>query len=81
VALALSVGSRGDAGAQTETLTVPSVGRVTVYAPTRAPDLVVLIISGDGGWNLGVVSMAERLPRRPPLRDCAVLDCPAFAYR
>ena len=36
-------------------------GRVAVYAPTRAPDQVVLFISGDGGWNLGVVPMAERL--------------------
>ena len=61
LALALSGGALGDAGAQTETLTVPAFGRVMVYAPTRAPDQVVLFISGDGGWNLGVVSMAERL--------------------
>ncbi len=61
MALAVSVGAAGDSGAQTETVTLPEFGRVMMYAPTRAPDQVVLFISGDGGWNLGVVSMAERL--------------------
>ena len=61
LALAMNVGPPGDAAAPTETLTVPTFGTVMVYAPTRAPDQVVLFISGDGGWNLGVVSMAERL--------------------
>lgn len=60
LALAIDAGASGYA-APTETLTVPAFGRVMVYAPTRAPDQVVLFISGDGGWNLGVVSMAERL--------------------
>ncbi len=36
-------------------------GTVTVYAPSRPPEAVVLFVSGDGGWNLGVVGMAERL--------------------
>jgi hypothetical protein len=45
----------------TETLTVPTFGRVVLYAPVSEPDQVVLFISGDGGWNLGVVAMAERL--------------------
>lgn len=39
----------------------PGFGDVTVYRPTGPPAQVVLFISGDGGWNLGVVSMAERL--------------------
>ena len=47
--------------AQVETLTAPTFGRISVYAPSGAPDAVVLFISGDGGWNLGVVAMAERL--------------------
>jgi type IV secretory pathway VirJ component len=47
--------------AQTETLTVPNFGQVSIYAPANAPTEVVLFISGDGGWNLGVVAMAERL--------------------
>jgi type IV secretory pathway VirJ component len=49
------------AAAQVETLTAPTFGRISVYAPPGAPDAVVLFISGDGGWNLGVVAMAERL--------------------
>jgi len=45
---------------QTETLNVPTFGQVVVYRPDK-PTEVVLFISGDGGWNKGVVSMAERL--------------------
>ena len=44
-----------------ETLTLPTFGKVALYAPKGAPDQVVLFVSGDGGWNLGVVSMAERV--------------------
>lgn len=58
LAIAINVGAQGDTAGPTETLTVPTFGRVMVYAPTRAPDQVVLFISGDGGWNLGVVSKA-----------------------
>jgi type IV secretory pathway VirJ component len=34
---------------------------VTLYEPQGTPKAVVLFISGDGGWNLGVVPMAEQL--------------------
>src|SRR5512132_1125561 len=40
---------------------VAGFGDVTVYQPAGVPSQVVLFVSGDGGWNLGVVSMAERL--------------------
>ena len=36
-------------------------GTVTVYRGQSPPRHVVLFISGDGGWNLGVVEMAQRL--------------------
>jgi len=49
------------ADTRTETLTAPTFGRVALYAPASAPDQVVLFVSGDGGWNGGVVAMAERL--------------------
>jgi type IV secretory pathway VirJ component len=39
---------------------VPSFGQISVYRPARTPEQVVLFVSGDGGWNLGVVPMAER---------------------
>jgi type IV secretory pathway VirJ component len=49
------------AGQDVDTFRVPTFGQVAVYRPAGAPTQVVLFISGDGGWNLGVVSMAERL--------------------
>jgi type IV secretory pathway VirJ component len=36
-------------------------GTVSVYRGRGEPRNVVLFVSGDGGWNLGVVSMARRL--------------------
>src|SRR4029453_10797200 len=48
-------------GEPVETLQAPGFGAVTVYAPAGPPAEVVLFVSGDGGWKLGVVSMAERL--------------------
>jgi type IV secretory pathway VirJ component len=39
-------------------------GAISVYrSSTQARD-VVLFLSGDGGWNLGVISMAQRLTDR-----------------
>jgi type IV secretory pathway VirJ component len=55
----------GGAQAQTvETMKAPSFGTVTIYSPAKAegpPKSVVLFISGDGGWNRGVVAMAQQL--------------------
>ena len=36
-------------------------GTVTVYIPEGSPKSVAIFLSGDGGWNLGVVSMARAL--------------------
>jgi type IV secretory pathway VirJ component len=36
-------------------------GEVTVYRPRGAVKSVALFVSGDGGWNLGVVDMARHL--------------------
>jgi len=46
-----------------DTMTAPMFGTVTLYSPTTPgpPKSVVLFISGDGGWNLGVVAMAKQL--------------------
>jgi type IV secretory pathway VirJ component len=44
-----------------EIRTIPPFGTVTIFPPEGTPDTVVLFVSGDGGWNLGVVSMAQRL--------------------
>lgn len=47
--------------APAQQMRLPGVGVVTVYVPARPPAQVVLFLSGDGGWNLGVVPMAQRL--------------------
>jgi type IV secretory pathway VirJ component len=62
-ALALVVVLHGPAlaGPPSDVISVPTFGRVALYAPSGSPEQVVLFVSGDGGWNLGVVSMAERL--------------------
>jgi type IV secretory pathway VirJ component len=43
-------------------LRVPVVGQAYIYAPHHptTPN-VILFMSGDGGWNLGVVDMARRM--------------------
>ncbi len=45
----------------TDTLKTPTMGAVTTYRPAGAVQQVVLFVSGDGGWNQGVVDMATRL--------------------
>ncbi len=44
-----------------ETIDYPGLGPVAIYRPAGAPQQVVIFVSGDGGWNLGVVSMAQHL--------------------
>src|SRR5947209_3030966 len=44
-----------------DTFTFGAAGRVTVYSPAGTPASVVFFVSGDGGWNQGVVPMAKRL--------------------
>ena len=36
-------------------------GGVTIYRTSKEPDRFVIFISGDGGWNQGVVDMARQL--------------------
>ncbi len=45
---------------------LPGFGTVSVYRPEPIENArgVVLFVSGDGGWNLGVVDMARRLAPR-----------------
>ena len=48
-------------GVQTETLRFGRFGTGTVYRESLHPSHIVLFVSGDGGWNLGVVDMAHAL--------------------
>lgn len=49
------------AGPPPETFHFQGFGALALYVPSGVPSQVVLFLSGDGGWNLGVVSMAESL--------------------
>jgi type IV secretory pathway VirJ component len=62
IALAVAVSWQGmGAAPQPEAFVARGFGTVAVYRPAGDPTHVVLFVSGDGGWNLGVVSMADRL--------------------
>jgi len=50
----------GAAAAETQ-MEAGLFGTVSVYTPQGKPDSVALFVSGDGGWELGVVSMARNL--------------------
>lgn len=45
----------------TDTLKIGAFGKVTLYKPKTVPTAVVLFISGDGGWNSGVIDMAKNI--------------------
>jgi type IV secretory pathway VirJ component len=50
------------ASASEQKITLPEpIGPVTLYHQTATPPHVAIFISGDGGWNLGVVDMAREL--------------------
>ncbi len=47
--------------AKEESLTFEPFGKITLYYESSQPAHVALFVSGDGGWNLGVVDMAREL--------------------
>ncbi len=53
-------------GTAEELISVPLLGKVPVYRPEPIQKArgVVLFVSGDGGWELGVVDMARRIAPR-----------------
>lgn len=53
--------ARGPDSVRSETLVFRPFGRVVVYRAREHPSRVVLFVSGDGGWNLGVVGMARQM--------------------
>ena len=63
-----------------ETRTLPGFGATPVYRPAdlREARGVVLFVSGDGGWNLGVVDMARRIA---PRAIVAGISMPAWQKR
>jgi type IV secretory pathway VirJ component len=47
--------------AKEESLTFDPFGKITLYYESPRPANVALFVSGDGGWDLGVVDMAREL--------------------
>jgi len=50
-----------------ETLSYGSFGNLTLYHPKGAPTALALFVSGDGGWENGVVNMARFLAEQGAL--------------
>ena len=46
---------------ENEIINYGSFGNITIYKPTGTPKSCILFISGDGGWNKGVVNMAKNI--------------------
>jgi type IV secretory pathway VirJ component len=61
LAAALCCTSAAAAPAPVDAFDYPPFGAVSLYRGGAAPRDVVLFLSGDGGWNLGVITMAQRL--------------------
>jgi type IV secretory pathway VirJ component len=57
----LMLSTAAHAGATEDSLSVGPFGVVRLYYECPNPANVVLFVSGDGGWNLGVVDMARAL--------------------
>jgi type IV secretory pathway VirJ component len=57
----LLLASTALSAATEETLRFGRFGTVTVYRQSPHPPQVILFVSGDGGWNQGVVEMAKEL--------------------
>ncbi len=61
VGIGLSLLAGPSQAAPGDALSYGRFGTLTLYRPEGEPRDFVLFVSGDGGWNLGVVSMAEHL--------------------
>lgn len=60
-ALLVAANSVHAASLHEETVKFGPFGDVHLYHTNNRPDHMVLFISGDGGWNLGVIDMAREL--------------------
>ncbi len=61
IALSPALACHAQAVVLEDTLRVSPFGRVTIYRQVQYPAQLVLFVSGDGGWNQGVVDMAREL--------------------
>jgi type IV secretory pathway VirJ component len=50
-----------------DSLTYKQFGKITLYHPKGVPNSVALFVSGDGGWNHGVLNMAKDIANQGAL--------------
>jgi type IV secretory pathway VirJ component len=50
-----------------DSLKYGAFGKVTIYNPGKVPEALVLFVSGDGGWNTGVIEMARKIAEQGAL--------------
>ncbi len=60
-----------------DSLTYGRFGKIIIYHPAKTPTSVALFISGDGGWEHGVINMAKDIA----LQGALVLGIDAKHYR
>ena len=60
-----------------ETFSYGGFGKLTMYMPKGKPKALVLFVSGDGGWQFGVINMARFLAEQGAL--VAGIDAKHFA--
>lgn len=48
----------------TDTIKYGNFGKIIIYRTSIAPNALVLFISGDGGWGMGVSKMSAKLVER-----------------
>lgn len=52
---------RGGYAITIETIHYGKFGKITIYHPEKTPTSVALFVSGDGGWEHGVLNMAKNV--------------------
>ena len=61
IALAIFIFINNALASVADTMMFGAFGKVTIYQPEATPNAIVLFVSGDGGWNLGVIDMAKNI--------------------
>jgi type IV secretory pathway VirJ component len=59
--LLLALAGQALAQSKEDTISYGAFGDVQIYRESDKPSSIVLFVSGDGGWNRGVVDMAQSL--------------------
>jgi type IV secretory pathway VirJ component len=62
---------------QVDSLNYGAFGKIKIYHPKQTPTSIALFVSGDGGWEFGVINMAKNIA----LQGALVLGIDAKYYR